>query len=146
MSDLSLPARDSVAAQAEMFRRAAAAEGLTIAVLHARNQRLSKSTMRDWSTGNTAMPAWAIGALGEAGVPDELLSLVLDPFRRHVGTDEEGEGDLDDAALAAHDLSTAVQRARHPRSPGGVAIVHSEKAEIIPLALRAAAKARRAAA
>lgn len=144
MSDLSLPARDSVANQAEMFRRAEVEEGLSIAVI-ARRSPLNRYTMRDWKNG-TQMPAWALGALAEAGVPEHLLSLVLEPFGRHVGRNEEGEADFDDAALAANELSSAVQRARHPKSPGGVAIVHTEKAEIIPIARKAASKVRAVAA
>lgn len=146
MADLSLPARDSVFAQAEMFRRAKVEESLSVDVLFKRGKFGSKSALRDWATGNTQMPAWAIGALGEAGVPDELLSLVLDPFAKHVGTNEDGEGDIDDAALAGNELAGAVQRARHPNSAGGIAIVHTEKADIIPIARRACAKIRKAAA
>lgn len=56
----------------------------------------------------------------------------------------DGEGDLDDAALDAGDAAQAVQRARHPNSPGGVAIVSQERAEIIPLMRKSAASARRA--
>jgi hypothetical protein len=123
-----------------MFRRAEAEEGLSLRVLSKRSP-IPYTTLKGWRDG-AAMPAWALGALGEAGIPNEILSLVLEPFRRHVGTDEEGESDFDDAALAANDLSTAVQRARHPKSPGGVAIIHTERAEIIPIARRAAAKAR----
>jgi hypothetical protein len=145
MADLSLPARDSVSAQQEMFRRAASEEGLTIAVLHKRDKHLKTSSMRDWRDG-AVMPAWAIGALGEAGVPDHLLSLIYGPFSRHVGTDEDGEGDLDTAADAALEFAHAVQRARSPKSPGGVALVPQERLAIVPKAQRALASIRRAAA
>ena len=56
----------------------------------------------------------------------------------------DGEDDLDTAALDAGEVSHAVQRARHPASPGGVAIVPQERAEIIPLLRKTAASARRA--
>jgi hypothetical protein len=148
MADLSPLARDSVDAQAIMFVRLEKEEGLGLHDLRKRmpeNHRIPFSTLKGWANG-TQMPAWALGALGRAGVPEHLLSLVLDPFDRHVGLNEEGEGDFDDAALAGQELAASVQRARHPNSPGGMAIVHTERAEIIPLARKACAKARRAAA
>ena len=131
MANLSLPARDSVDAQRELFRIAARDYGLTISVIAARSP-LCESTMKGWRDG-AAMPAWAVGALGEAGIPDHLLSLVLEPFGRFVVTDDDGEGDLDTAGLDAGDVAHAVQRARHPNSPGGIAIVPQERAEIIPI-------------
>lgn len=127
-----------------MFRRAGSEEGLPIRVLYKRGP-FGKSTLEGWAKG-VQMPAWAIGALGAAGVPDHLLSLVLDPYAKHVGTNEEDEADYDDAALAASEVAGAVQRARHPRSPGGIAIVHTEKAEIGPIARRACSKLRAVAA
>ena len=147
MADLSAPARDSVAAQRKMFTEAEAKLGLSIAVLHKRTpaeHRISSSTMKGWRDG-AAMPAWAIGALGEAGIPDDLLSLVLEPFARHVGTDEDGDGDLDTAADAAIEFAHSVARARSPHSPGGVAIVPQECAVIVPKGKRACAAIRRAA-
>jgi hypothetical protein len=145
MADLSIPARNSVAAQQELFARAASDEGLSLAAIHALDKHLRMSTMRGWASGATQMPAWAIGALGEVGVPDHLLSLVTAPWMRSVITDEETDSDLDDAADAAADVVTAVRRARHPQSPGGVAIVHTETAQIKPLVRRAHAKLRRVA-
>jgi hypothetical protein len=144
MADLSLPARDSVAAQQELFRRADHEEGLSLRAIAARTP-IAYNTLRGWANG-AAMPAWAIGALGEAGVPDQLLSLVTAPFGRCVVTEEDGEGDLDTAALAANDFSNAVQQARHPSSPGGIAIVPQEAALIQPKRQRATAALRRAAA
>jgi hypothetical protein len=143
MAELPLPGRDSVAAQAEMFRRAAAEEGLSIPAI-AKRSPLSASTLKGWRDG-AAMPAWAIGALGAAGLPDHLLSLVLEPFGKHVGSDEDGEGDLDTAGLDAGEAQQAIQRARHPASPGGVAIVPQERAVIVPLLKRSAASSRKAA-
>jgi len=143
MAELSLPARDSVEAQRELFRRAKN-KGLSIAVLCKRDTTLSPSTLRGWASGETAMPAWAIGALGEAGVPDHLLSLVTEPFARCVVTEEGSDGDLDTAALEAGEFAASVQRARHPASPGGTAIVPQEVAIIVPLKQRAAASMRRA--
>lgn len=140
MADLSLPARDSVAAQAVLFERAKAEESLSLQIL-AKRSRIPFNTLRGWANG-TQMPAWALGALGEAGVPDHLLSLVTAPFCRHIGSDEQDEATIDDAGESAHELAGAVRRARHPASPGGVAIVHTELAEIIPIARRTAGQSR----
>ena|ERR1051325_565180 len=145
MADLSLPARDSVAAQHELFSRAEREEGLSIAVI-AKRSPLSASTMKGWKDGS-AMPAWALGALKQAGVPDHLLTLVLDPFDAAVVSNpEDGEGDLDTAAGHALEFAGEVQKARHPKSPGGLAIVPQEKVIIEPKRQRACASMRRAAA
>jgi hypothetical protein len=146
MSELCAPAQDSKDAQAELFRLAKSELGLSLETIHNRYKPLKVSTMREWAKGVAAMPAWAIGALGQAGVPDELLSLVLQPFARHVGTDEDGEGDLDTAGLDAGDAAHAIARARHPNSPGGIAIVPQERAAIVPLLRKSVASGRRAAA
>jgi len=143
MADLCQFARNSVTAQREMFRFAEQDHGITARILHLRTD-ISLSTLKGWRDG-AAMPAWAIGKLGkEGGIPDHLLSLVLEPFERHVGTDENGEGDLDTAGLDASEFAQAVQRARHPSSPGGVAIVPQERASIVPLARKSASSSRRA--
>lgn len=142
MGDLSLPARDSVSAQGEMFR-IAAKQGLTIPVLVKRSP-LKKSTMEGWANG-VVMPAWAIGVLGEAGIPDDLLSLITEPFGRSVITDDTGDGDLDTAAIDATEFASEVQRARHPKSLGGIAIVPQEKVIIMPKLRKAKSALSRAA-
>lgn len=145
MADLCQLARNSIVAQREMFRWAEQDHGITLKILFLRTD-ISMSTLKGWRDG-AAMPAWAIGKLGKlGGIPDHLLSLVVEPFDRHVGTDEDGEGDLDTAALDASEFVQAVQRARHPRSPGGVAIVPQERVAIVPLVRKNAASSRRAAA
>jgi hypothetical protein len=143
MADLSLPARDSVAAQAEMFRLAQAECGLSLRAISQRSP-IPCSTLKGWRDG-AAMPAWAIGELGDAGVPDHLLSLVTAPWKRSVLTDEETDSDLDDAADAAGEFAASVRRARHPQSPGGVHIVPQERAEIVPIGRKARAKLVKAA-
>lgn len=143
MADLSSPARDSVAAQAELFRRAHSEEGLSLRALAAKTP-IPFSTLKGWRDGS-AMPAWAIGALGDAGVPDHLLSLITAPWQRCVVTEEDGDGDLDTAAIAALDFAAEAHKARHPQSPGGVAIVPQEAAIIHPKRQRAIGLMRRAA-
>ena len=135
--------RNSVSNQREMFVLAERDHGLSVN-LPSRKCRIPKSTMEGWANG-TVMPAWALFKLGkEGGVPDELLSLIGEPFERHVGSDPVGDDDLDTAALDASEFASSVQRARHPRSPGGVAIVPQERVAILPLARKSAASARRA--
>jgi hypothetical protein len=143
VADIPLPGRDSVAAQAELFRRAEAEHSLSIATLAARSP-LSVSTMKGWRAG-AAMPAWSLGALSTAGVPDDLLSLVFAPFGGHYGTNADDDDDLDALAEDAGEYSHEYARARHPNSPGGVAIVPQEKGILIPLAGRLKAKARKVA-
>jgi hypothetical protein len=145
MADLSLPARDSVAAQRELFDRAASDEGLSIAVI-AKRSPLKTATMQGWRDG-AQMPAWALGALKQAGVPDHLLTLVLDPFdAAFVSNPADGDGDLDTAANDALDFAGEVLKARSKNSPGGPAIVPQEKIIIHPKRQRACASMRRAAA
>jgi hypothetical protein len=117
MAEIPLPGRDSIDAQAEMFRRAASEHGLTLNVLSQRSP-IALSTLRGWSYG-AAMPAWSIGCLAEAGIPDDLLSLLLEPFARHVGSDGNTEVMFDHAAADAMAFATQASAARSPDSPGG---------------------------
>lgn len=143
MADLSLPARDSVAAQQELFRRAEHECGLSLRAIAARSP-IPFSTLKGWKDG-AAMPAWGLFALGDAGIPDHLLSLVGSPFMRCVVTEEDGEGDLDTAAIEAAEFASEVAKARHPASLGGIAIVPQEAIVIHPKRQRACAALRRAA-
>lgn len=122
-----------------MFRLAAKECGLTIAAI-AQRSPLAASTLKGWCDG-AAMPAWAIGALGSAGVPDHLLSLILEPFARHVGSDETGDGDLDTLGReGAHFLADKADA-----EADGV-VTHIEKARLKESARRIAGVARKAAA
>lgn len=142
MADLSQKARNSVSLQREMFRLAEFEHGLSVAVL-ARTAGISLSTIKGWRDG-AAMPAWA---LGELGIPDDLTSLVLQPYARFVVTDpNNGDEDFDGLGLEANGLAGEVQQSRHPQSPGGVNIVPMERAKIKHRARSLCAKARQAAA
>jgi len=141
LADLSQSARNSVELQREMFRLAEKEHGLSLAVL-SRTRDIPLSTLKGWRDG-AAMPAWA---LGELRIPDDLASLVLQPFQKHVGTDEEGDGDLDVLGLEALGLAGEVAAARSPSSPGGTNIVPIEKAQIGAKARRICPRARSAAA
>ncbi len=128
-----------------MFRLAENEHGLSIAVL-SRTRNISISTLKGWREGS-AMPAWA---LGELDLPDDLVTLMLSPFRRAVVTvDGEGEAaaiDYDGLGLEAHGLAGEVAQARSKDSPGGTAIVHTEAELIKARARRLAGKTRRVAA
>lgn len=144
MADLSQNARNSVALQREAFRLAEQEHGLSIAVL-SRTRKISLSTLKGWRDGS-AMPAWA---LGELRLPDDIATLILQPFGRAVlTTDEDGEAcavDYDALGLEALGLASEVAQARSEESPGGTAIVHTEEAMIKARARRMAAKSRKAA-
>ena len=143
MANLSIPARDSVEAQRDLFRRAERELGLSITVIAKRRDALCAATMRGWRDGSV-MPAWALGELAGAGVTDDILSLVLDPYSRHVGTNGDDSG-LDDLADDVREFLHEHGKARSPNSPGGVQIVPQERAVLVPLAGRVKARARRAA-
>lgn len=138
MADVTALQRNSVALQREMFRLAEDEHGLSIAVI-ARTRGLSASTVKGWRDG-AAMPAWALGALR---LPDDLTSLVLSPFGKHVGTDEhDGEGcAVDDLAReTAGFTSEYMERAADGK------ICHIDKAALKKRARRLTPKARAVAA
>lgn len=99
MADLCAAARHSVERQADLFRLAAARHDLSIRTL-ATLTGCSASTLKGWKDG-AAMPAWALGKLRRAGVPDELLSLVLDPFNAAVTGADGDDGDIDALGIEA---------------------------------------------
>lgn len=139
MADLCPAGRDSVDAQRELFRLAAKECGLTIPVIAGRSP-LSISTMKGWRDG-AAMPAWAIGALGEAGVPDHLLSLITDPFGRAVLTPNPEDGDLEVLGReGAHFL------AEHADARADGTVTPIERSKLKERARRIEAVARRVAA
>lgn len=106
MADLSQAARNSVALQREVFRLAEHEHGLSIAVL-ARTRGIGSSTIRGWRDG-AVMPVWAIG---ELRLPDDLTSMLLDPWSKHIGTNEIEDGDLDalevEASGVVHEIAKA---------------------------------------
>lgn len=139
MADVPLPGRDSIEAQRDMFRLAEKEEGLSLAVI-AQRSPLKLGTLKGWRDG-AAMPAWALGALGAAGVPDHLLSLLLEPYAKHVGSDETDDGDLD--ALGREGAHFLAEKA--DAEADGV-VTHIERSKLKGRARRIAGVARRAAA
>lgn len=137
MADVPKSGRDSVAQQAEMFRLAESRYGLTIAII-SRESGISLSTIKGWR-GGSAMPAWALGALADAGVPDHLLSLVTLPGGKVIHS--SGEPDLDQLAIECGAFASMYGAARTPGSEAQIHLGHTEKAELFEQAgkVRAAA-------
>lgn len=133
-------ARNSVQAQERMFRLAERDHGLSIKAL-VLETRIPKNTLLGWK-GGTTMPAWALGALGRAGVPDHLLSLVLHPYSRHIGTDDAGDGALDELVRETAGFTSDYLEATAPDSPGGPKVIPIEQARLTERALRIEHKAR----
>lgn len=137
-------ARNSVAAQERMFRLAERDFGLSIKALHFET-KIPKTTLQGWKDGTT-MPAWALGALGKAGVPDHLLSLCLNGFGKHVGTNDHDDGAFHEAATEANGFAVEYLTATSPESEGGTAITPREAAKLGEKAMKAGAKLRAVAA
>jgi hypothetical protein len=81
-----------VSLQADLFRLAARDHGLTIKRLSLLAD-IPATTMQTWASG-TVMPAWAMVELARF-IPDDLMSLMLEPAGRFVGTLETVDHDLD---------------------------------------------------
>jgi hypothetical protein len=129
MAELCTTARNSVAAQKRMFDRAKQRDGFTISTLHTMSG-ISRSTLDGWASGETAMPAWGLFALGKAGIADDLLTLVAEPYDLHVSQDDGGGAIIDELFSKTLELSAIIAKARSDDSPGGPRIVHSELPDI----------------
>ena len=133
-------ARNSIRLQERMFRLAERDFGLSIPVL-AHETGIPKATLQSWKNGTT-MPAWALFAIGHAGVPDYLTSLVASPFGKVVGTDAHDDDALHEAVTAASEVVTEYLVAQSPESEGGPAITPRERSRIGEKAERAGGKLR----
>lgn len=140
MCNLNALARNSVTAQERMFRLAERDHGLSIAALSLETG-IPRNTLAGWKNGAT-MPAWALGALGRAGVPNHLLSLTLHPFHRHIGTDGSEEGAFHDAAMGAGEYNQEFLSATAPDSEMGPDLSPREKARLGEVAMRAGGRLR----
>lgn len=126
MSDAKFIGRDSVAQQTELFRLAEARFGLTIAKISDATG-ISVSTLKGWR-GGAAMPAWALGALGDAGIPDHLLSLITLTNGKVIHS--SGRLDLDDLAVECGEFTRMYAEARTPSSEAQIQLGHRETAAL----------------
>lgn len=100
-----------VAAQKRMFRLAERDYGLTRKVLHLETG-IGMSTLASYvkKDATATMSIVAFVKLCRV-IPDELTSLCLEPAARFVGTDIEGDGDLDalevEASGVVHEIAKA---------------------------------------
>jgi hypothetical protein len=74
-------------------------------------------------------------------IPDELTSLCFEPAEKRLTPVGEGHSDIDALALLAIEFAAAYGNARHPGSPGGVEIVHTEAAKLHDIRRRMVAQA-----
>lgn len=144
MCNRTAKARNSVSAQERMFRLAERDYDLSLPILSA-DSGIPLNTLRGWKGGAT-MPAWALGALKEAGVPEYLLSLVLRPYDLVVSHEQPGDGALHEAATEAAGFGHEYLSATSPGSEGGSKITPREAAKLGERAARAAHKLRAVAA
>lgn len=89
------------------------------------------STLKGWIAGTSAMSLDGfIKIIAIKGFPNQLASLILAPAGKMAVDDEAEETDIDDLVIRSLELALAHVKARHPDSPGGVRIVHSEIPDI----------------
>lgn len=137
--------QDVAAAQERMLRLAERDFGITKAVIAAET-RIPIETVRSWSRATAPVSiSLADFVLVCRVIPDSLTSLCLEPSAKHIGTNGDDEGDLDAVASHAGEFAHEYQKARHPASPGGVAIVPQEAARLHEIRGGLVAKARKAA-
>lgn len=134
MTELSREARHSVARQADLFRIAKDRDGLSRAALSTL-AGIPESTLKGWAR-DTVMPAWGLGALASAGVADDLLSLVLDPFGMRVTRRDDRAG-----AIEALGCETARFTAELVIAQVDGRLDHRERAQLVERARAVAAAA-----
>jgi hypothetical protein len=74
-------------------------------------------------------------------IPNELLSLIIEPAGKHIASNGDGHSDLDALALEAAEFAHEYSLARHPNGPGGVTIVPQEASKLHDIRRRMLAKA-----
>jgi hypothetical protein len=132
-----------IALQGDMFRLARRDYALSYKRLSLLSG-IPDSTIESWAKG-VAMPLHGFIALAPH-IPDDLLSMVVEPAGKFVGTFEPSGNDLHDLSTDCADYQAAMARATHPNSPGGVAVVPSERGGLRDISRRMAPKARAVAA
>lgn len=128
-------AQHSVQAQERMFRLAERDHDLPLRVLAAES-KIPLRTLQNWKNG-AVMPAWALFALGAAGVPDYLTSLIATPFQKVVGSESVEEGAYHNAAIEASGYQSEFLEATSPDSELGPDLSPRERARLSERAARA---------
>lgn len=110
-----------------MFRLAERDYGLDL-------KRLSLLTTLDYGSLNNyrngaAIPLHAFVQLAPH-MPDELLSLCIGGAKKHVGTDEPGDGGAHDLARDSSEYNVEYINATDPRGDGGPAITPRERGRL----------------
>lgn len=136
--------QDVLSNQERMLRLAERDFGITTKVIVAETG-IPLSTVQSWRRANLPV-GMSLGdfVLVCRVIPDSLTSLCTEPSGKHVGTNGPEEGDLDAVASHAGEFAHEYQKARHPASPGGVAIVPSEAANLHDIRRGMVAEARAA--
>lgn len=129
--------RDCIEQQAEIFRLADSRYGLKLPEI-AKRTGIPLPTLKSWRRG-AAMPAWALFALKQSGVPDELLSLVSLPFGCSVTS--RTEIDIEELCEIAAELDQMYTDSRRPSSEAGINIGHTESARLQEIAEKLRARA-----
>jgi hypothetical protein len=123
MTHREIPSRNCEIAQAveagqmAMFRLAERDHGLRLKILELETG-VPLGSLRSYATGTT-MPVHVLLKLARV-IPAHLVNLVTEP----------GGKVLDDAVIAALEMALKWAKARHPKSPSGVAIDHTERPDI----------------
>jgi hypothetical protein len=142
MSDAHGTEQETKAAQKEMFRLAERDYGLTLATIES-EAGLREGSLKPYNHSNifarAKMPLWVFVRLC-AVLPDELTSLCIGGAGKRIAADAAGD-DLDALATEAGDFAHEYGKARHPASPGGVAIVPQEAATLHEIKRRMVARA-----
>jgi hypothetical protein len=127
---------------ADMFRLAERDHGLTLKRLSLLSS-MSYDTLNEYRKG-AAIPLHAFVQIAPH-MPDELLTLCLEPADKAVVSGGITDGALDELAEEAADYLAEYTHARSPSSPGGAQIIPMERAKLSEKARKVGAKARRAA-
>jgi hypothetical protein len=140
MTDTRGTEQETKARQGELFRLAERDYGLTLDALATET---GLSALKTYNHSNifarAKMPLWVFIRLC-AVIPDDVSSVMLEPVGKRVASVDGGD-DLDALAVEAGDYAHEYGKARHPASPGGVAIVPQEAATLHDIRRRMTARA-----
>jgi hypothetical protein len=136
--------QETKARQGELFRLAERDYGLTISAL-AVETGIPEKTLASYNHSNifarAKMPLWVFVRLCGV-IPDDVTSIMVEPAGKCIKSTGT-EPDLDELATEAGDYAHEYSKARHPASPGGTAIVHSEAATLHDIRRRIVGRAGR---